>query len=90
MRFSIVSLLHRLFLAGALALAAGAQAAPDPMGPPDKFVLDAATQTIDILKSDQNVKAGNLAHINQVVDAHILPFVNFQKTTRLAAGRYWR
>ena len=25
-----------------------------------------------------------------MVDQHILPYVNFQKTTRLAAGRYWR
>ncbi|KRC71768.1 putative phospholipid-binding protein MlaC precursor [compost metagenome] len=92
MRFSITSLLQRLVFTGLLGMAAAtaAQARPDPNGPPDAFVLAAANETLDVLKADGSVKAGNTARINEVVDQHILPFVNFQKTTRLAAGRYWR
>ncbi len=92
MRVSLVSLLQRLVFTGlvGLGLAASAQAKPDPNGPPDQFVLSAANEALDVLKADGAVKAGNTARINQVVNDHILPYVNFQKTTRLAAGRYWR
>ncbi|MGB3430812.1 MlaC/ttg2D family ABC transporter substrate-binding protein [Achromobacter sp.] len=92
MRVSFVSLLQRLVFAGllGLGLTAGAQAKPDPNGSPDQFVLATANEALDVLKADGTVKAGNTARINQVVNEHILPYVNFQKTTRLAAGRYWR
>nr|MBF0684612.1 ABC transporter substrate-binding protein [Pseudomonas sp.] len=43
-----------------------------------------------VLKSDPQLKAGNIRRINEVVDQYLLPYVNFEKTTRLAAGRYWR
>ncbi|QKH35593.1 ABC transporter substrate-binding protein [Achromobacter pestifer] len=92
MRVPFVSLLQRLAFMGllALGLTAGAQAKPDPNGSPDQFVLATANEALDVLKADGSVKAGNPARINQVVNEHILPYVNFQKTTRLAAGRYWR
>lgn len=92
MQFSFVSLLQRLVFAGLLGLAAAAaaQAKPDPNGPPDQFVLATANEALDILKADGAVRAGNTGRINEVVDQYILPYVNFQKTTRLAAGRYWR
>ncbi|AKQ57761.1 MlaC/ttg2D family ABC transporter substrate-binding protein [Bordetella hinzii] len=91
MQFSVFAFLQRIFLACAL-VASGAAAAqtPDPKGTPDQFVLNAANQTINVLKADRGVKSGDLNRINQVVDQHILPYVNFEKTTRLAAGRYWR
>mgnify|MGYP002041177051 FL=1 len=92
MRFSFFSLLQRLALAGLLGLAASAavQAQPDANGAPDQFVLGVANEALDVLKADGAIKAGNTTRINQVVNEHILPYVNFQKTTRLAAGRYWR
>ena len=93
MQFSLFSTFKRLAVAGLMSLAAAsanAQTQPDPNGPADKFVLAAADQALAVLKSDGAVKSGNTTRINQVVDQHILPYVNFQKTTRLAAGRYWR
>lgn len=92
MRFSLFSLLQRLAFAGlfGLALTAAAQAKPNPMGPPDAFVVDVANEALDVLKADGSVKADNPTRINEVVNSHILPYVNFQKTTRLAAGRNWR
>jgi len=92
MRISAFSLLQRLFLAAIIGLmaAAAAHAKPDAHGAPDKFVLDAANEALDVLKADSKLKSGDLAHINQVVDTYILPYVNFRKTTQLAAGRYWR
>lgn len=92
MRFSPFSLLQRLALAGvlSLALASAAHAKPNPLGAPDAFVIDVANEALDVLKADGSVKAGNPTRINEVVNTHILPYVNFQKTTRLAAGRNWR
>lgn len=93
MRFPVYSLLQRLFFAGVLGLltaTAAAQAKPDPHGAPDQFVLDAANEALAALKADGQLRSGDLARVNQAVDTYILPYVNFRKTTQLAAGRYWR
>jgi len=73
-----------------VAMMGQAHAKADPNGPPDKFVLDAANEALNVLKKDPNLKSGNLSAVNKAVDTYILPYVDFNKTTRLAAGRYWR
>lgn len=92
MRISVFSLLQRLFLVVSLGLVGltTVHAQPNAQGAPDKFVLDAATDALNVLKADPKVKSGNLTYINQVVDKYILPYVDFRKTTQLSAGRYWR
>ncbi|MFC4277463.1 MlaC/ttg2D family ABC transporter substrate-binding protein [Achromobacter aloeverae] len=92
MRFPVISLLQRLALVGLLGLGAVhvARAAPDGQGAPDKFVQDVADETLNALKAGGGVKPGDVARVNQVVTQHILPYVDFEKTTRLSAGRYWR
>jgi phospholipid transport system substrate-binding protein len=67
-----------------------AQTPPDPNSAPNVFVQQVADQSIDALKKDSAVRAGDTARINQIVDEVLLPYVNFEKTTRLAAGRYWK
>ena len=67
-----------------------AQTKPDPKAAPNDFVQQVADQVLTALKTDSSVRAGNTARVNQIVDDLILPHVNFEKTTRLAAGRYWR
>jgi len=62
----------------------------DAMGAPDAFVKQVADKALEVLKADKALQAGNIARINEVVDEYLLPYVNFEKTTRLAAGRYWR
>jgi len=76
-----------------LALATGpamAQGKVDPKAAPNDFVQAVADNALAAIKKDNSVKSGNLSSINQVVNEYVLPYVNFQKTTRLAAGRYWR
>src|SRR5690606_31272575 len=80
---------------GMLAMAAPlsyAQSAaePDAKGPPDVFVKQVAERALQVLKNDAKLKSGDIRRINQVVDQYLLPYVNFEKTTRLAAGRHWR
>jgi phospholipid transport system substrate-binding protein len=67
-----------------------AQELADPKGPPDAFVETVANNTLDAVKKNQAVKAGDPASINQVVTEYVLPYINLEKTTRLAAGRHWR
>jgi phospholipid transport system substrate-binding protein len=90
----MLSLITRfsLFLLLSLSLAAGvhAQQKPDPMASPNEFVQQVADQVLNALKADTSARAGDIKRINQIVDEMILPYVNFEKTTRLAAGRNWR
>jgi len=81
--------LSMLLLAG-LASTVYAQQKPDPMAAPNVFVQQIADQVLITLKADTAARAGDIKRINQIVDELILPYVNFEKTTRLAAGRNWR
>lgn len=92
MSLPIFTAFRKFLFAGLMgaALVATAQAKPDPHGPPDQFVLTAANEALAVLKKDPNLKSGDLAAVNKAVDTYILPYVDFNKTTRLAAGRYWR
>ncbi len=78
-----------VLVAGLMSLAQ-AQTRPDPKAAPNDFVQQVADQLLDVLKKDATLRSGNVQRINQVVDQHLLPYVNFERTTRLAAGRNWR
>ena len=73
-----------------VSFAAQAKAPVDPKAAPNEFVQAVADNALQAVKQDEAVKRGDLNRINQLVDELILPYVNFEKTTRLAAGRYWR
>lgn len=73
-----------------LTTSVSAQQKPNPMAAPNEFVQQVADQVLDALKNDTASRSGDIKRINQIVDEMILPYVNFEKTTRLAAGRNWR
>lgn len=77
-------------LALGLTTSVNAQQKPDPMAAPNEFVQQVADQVLAALKNDTAARSGDIKRINQIVDEMILPYVNFEKTTRLAAGRNWR
>ena len=81
-------------LAGAallsLGLTAQAQTQPDAKGAPDQFIAQVAEQALTALKADDKARNGDIAQINKLVDQYLLPYVDFERTTRLAAGRHWR
>lgn len=90
----MTSFFVRSFMALSLAigLSAGAlaQQQPDAMAAPNAFVQQVADQVLSKLKADSAARSGDVKRVNQIVDEFILPYVNFEKTTRLAAGRNWR
>ncbi len=67
-----------------------AVAKPDPQASPHVFVQAVSDQLLGVLKSDPAVRDQDIERINEIVDAYVMPYVDFEKTTRLAAGKYWR
>ncbi|HJU71133.1 MAG TPA: ABC transporter substrate-binding protein [Paucimonas sp.] len=71
---------------GAFSLAphASAQEAPDAL------VKRISQDVLDAAKADKEIQAGNQKRVLDLVEAKILPYVDFQRMTSLAAGRFWR
>src|SRR5690606_3948078 len=88
------SLLRRMaavaLLGAASAGAAFAQNGIDPTTAPDVFVKAVGDRALGAMKEDMAVRSGDPAAVTEVVNTYILPYVNLEKTTRLAAGRHWR
>lgn len=62
----------------------------DRTQPPAEFIQALANHALDVVKKDKAAQSGDRAAIDRLVDQYVLPYVNFEKTTRLAAGRHWR
>ena len=69
-------------LAGALA-AHAAQA-------PDALIEKVSNEVIDTIKADKAIQGGDLKRINTLVDEKVMPYVDFERMTASAVGRYWR
>jgi phospholipid transport system substrate-binding protein len=87
-------LAHRRAVLAALALWIGTGAwgtvhAQTPLAP-DALVRQISTEVIDTVKADKDIQAGNLGKIIALVDAKVMPHVNFQRMTAIAVGRAWR
>jgi phospholipid transport system substrate-binding protein len=87
-----MKLIKQLIAVSMLAISAVAVAATAPAGneAPDVLVKRISADVIDTAKSDKDIQAGNITKVTALVDAKILPYVDFQRMTALAAGRYWR
>jgi phospholipid transport system substrate-binding protein len=72
----------------ALAFAAAAPARADTA--PDELIRQVSTEVIDAVKADKAIQAGDVNRIIALVDAKVMPHVNFQRMTASAVGRNWR
>jgi len=79
-----------LALALCAAPAARAEHAVDPKAAPDVFLGAVANNMLEAVKADPLALKGDVGHITALVRQYALPYVDMDKTTRLAAGRYWR
>lgn len=57
---------------------------------PDALIKQVSTDVLESVKADKSIKAGDLQKIIGLVDAKVMPHVNFQRMTSSAVGRYWR
>lgn len=57
---------------------------------PDALIKRVATEVMDTVKSDAAIQGGDLNKVMALVDAKIMPNVNFTRMTAMAVGRFWR
>ncbi|MBV8666050.1 MAG: ABC transporter substrate-binding protein [Burkholderiaceae bacterium] len=57
---------------------------------PDVLVKRISQDVLDTAKSDKDIQHGNQKKVLDLVNAKILPYVDFQRMTQLAAGPAWR
>jgi len=57
---------------------------------PDALVKRVSTDVIESVKADKDIQAGNTKKIMDLVNTKILPYVDSEKMTSQAAGRFWR
>lgn len=82
-----MNIFKKLSFAVAALMFAGYAAAQEA---PDVLIKRISEDVMATAKSDKEIQSGNPRRIQQVVDEKILPYVDFQRMTALAAGRYWR
>lgn len=75
-----------------LAFATSVIAAPAPATDeaPDALVKRISADVIETVKADKEIQAGNRNKIMDLVNNKILPYVDSEKMTSMAAGRFWR
>jgi phospholipid transport system substrate-binding protein len=78
--------------AAVAAISTSVIAAPAPATneAPDVLVKRVSTDVIDSVKADKDIQAGNSRKIIDLVNTKILPYVDSDKMTAQAAGRFWR
>ncbi|WP_426166629.1 MlaC/ttg2D family ABC transporter substrate-binding protein [Pseudoduganella sp. R-32] len=86
-----MKLIKQLIAVATVAFATSAFAAPAPANEaPDALVKRISSEVLETAKSDKDIQAGNQKKVMDLVETKILPYVDFQRMTSLAAGRYWR
>ena len=57
---------------------------------PDALIKEVSTDVLESVKSDKSFKQGDVQKVVALVDAKVMPHVDFQRMTSAAVGRYWR
>ena len=74
-------------LALSLGLAVGSAGAQTSA---DELIKQVSTDVLESVKADKSIQAGDVKQVMALVDAKVMPHVNFQRMTSSAVGRYWR
>ncbi|OHC76249.1 MAG: hypothetical protein A3H24_12355 [Rhodoferax sp. RIFCSPLOWO2_12_FULL_60_11] len=83
----LTHLLATLLLGTASLLALPAHASEEAA---DTLIKRLFTEVLDSIKTDKAIRAGDTSRIAALVDAKIMPNVNFQRMTASAVGPAWR
>lgn len=70
----------------AVVVVAHAQAAKAP----DALIKEVSSDVLDAVKADKTIQTGDVRKVTALVDQKVLPYVDFQRMTASAVGRYWR
>ena len=83
-------MLKRFLSASTLLLALAGAGPVLAQAAPDALVRQIAVDVIDTAKADKAIQAGDVNRIIALVDAKVMPNVNFEVMTRSAVGPQWR
>ena len=57
---------------------------------PDALIKEVSSDVLDTVKADNSIRAGDVQKVIALVDSKVMPYVDFQRMTASAVGRYWR
>jgi phospholipid transport system substrate-binding protein len=57
---------------------------------PDALIMRISNDVLDAVKADKSIQTGDVRQIILLVDAKVMPSVDFRRMTASAVGRYWR
>jgi len=76
---------------GAAALSLGcAFAQAQATKSPEALIKEVSTDVLESVKADKSIKEGDVSKVIALVDAKVMPYINFQRMTSSAVGRYWK
>jgi phospholipid transport system substrate-binding protein len=82
--------LPQLALAQSTTPVAVSPVAPKGAVAADVFIRSLSNEVMTAVRQDKAIQSGDLRKVVSLVDAKILPYVNFQRMTASAVGRNWR
>jgi phospholipid transport system substrate-binding protein len=56
----------------------------------EALIKQVSTDVIETIKSDKAIQAGDIQKLISLVDAKVMPHVNFERMTAAVVSRYWR
>lgn len=77
-----------VLLVSAASMLAGAARAADEA--PDAFIKRLSTEVLQLIKTDKSIQSGEVDRIVALVDAKVMPNVNFDRMAASAIGPAWR
>jgi phospholipid transport system substrate-binding protein len=57
---------------------------------PEALIKQVSTDVLESVKADKSIKQGDVQGVMALVDSKVMPYVDFQRMTASAVGRYWR
>ena len=57
---------------------------------PDALIKEVSSDVLDSLKADKTIQTGDVKKVTALVDQKVMPYVDFQRMTSSAVGRYWK
>ena len=78
------------WLGATLLAASGLLVQAQTIKPPEVLINEVSTDVLEAVKADKSIQTGDIRKVIALVDAKVMPHVNFERMTTLAVGRYWR
>ena len=78
------------WLIGAVVAVSALSVQAQAVKPPEVLIKEVSTDVLDTVRADNSIKAGDVQKVIALVDAKVMPHVDFQRMTASAVGRYWR